>query len=192
MIMVSSNSIFPEIRSDDVLQTRFFSHAQKEALKEKTMFEWFLESDKPFEEYNYPCVLAILAEGIKEENKEWVDYIKKNQHRYIIELHGFNHIKYGRLTKDELYMDLSSAKKVVEDTFGVKVSTWYVPFGRKGRNQYAEEVCKELGLKLGIPERKVDAKFWFKDRTLLQVNFHFWRKDQVDYVKRIICQQSTK
>lgn len=175
-----------EIRIDDVLQTYLFTSSQKKALEEKTMFEWFLEIDKVFEKYNYPCTLAILSEGLK--NIEWVEHIKKNIHRYKIELHGSSHIKYGRLEYQSLLDDLYEAKNKIENEFGVKVTTWYVPFGRKGRNQYAEDICKLLGLKLGIPERKVDAKLWFIDKTLNHINFHYWRPDQNNHVKEILKQ----
>lgn len=174
-----------EIRMDDVLQTMEFSQLQIKMLRDKTMFERFLEIDKEFEKYNYPCILAILAEGI-DNAPEWLEHIKKNQHRYIIELHGSAHIRYDNLTQQELLDDLYSAKTKIEKEFGVKVSTWYVPFGRKGRNKYAEEVCLLLGIKLGIPESKIDAKFWFRNKNLPQINFHYWVDAQNNHVKNIL------
>lgn len=174
-----------EIRMDDVLQTKLFTPHQVYALNEKTMFEWFLEADKVFEKYQYPCILAILEEGIDRE-PQWVEHIKKNSHRYIIELHGREHIRYGTLTKEELEEDLFWAKKRIEAEFGAKITTWYVPFGRKGRNPYAEEVCEKLGIKLGIPERKVDAKLWFRNRGMPHVNFHFWHRGQIGHVNEIV------
>jgi len=173
-----------EIRNDDVLQTTLFTQAQKRALEEKSMFEWFLEADKVFEKYNHPCILAILAEGLTD--RQWVEHIKKNQHRYIIELHGYSHEKYGRFGRQELYDNLKHAKDLIEMEFGVKVTTWYVPFGRKGRNPYAEEVCQELGLKLGIPNGKVDVKLWFKNKSMPHGNFHFWKRSQIQDVENVL------
>ena len=37
-----------EIRNDDVLQQSLFTQAQKKALEEQSMFDWFLEADKVF------------------------------------------------------------------------------------------------------------------------------------------------
>ena len=148
------------------------------------MFEWFLEADKVFEKYNHPCILAILSEGLID--RTWVEHIKKNQHRYIIELHGSSHYKYGRMSKEELFNDLRKAKWETEAEFGVKITTWYVPFGRKGRNPYAEEVCKALDLKLGIPNGKVDVRLWHKNKTIPHVNFHFWRRDQIQDVESVL------
>ena len=130
-------------------------------------------------------ILAILEEGIDRE-PEWVDYIKKNKHRYIIELHGREHIRYGSLSEEELLEDLFWSKKRIEAEFGVKVTTWYVPFGRKGRNPYAEKVCQALGLKLYIPNGKVDARLWFHNKDLKHVNFHFWRRDQIGHASKIL------
>ena len=179
------------IRADDVLQTSLFTKTQRVALQDKSMFEWFLDIDKEFEKYNYPMILAVLSEGIDTEH-EWVEHIKKNKHRYIIELHGGQHLKYGRLSREDLFNDLYWSKLKIEKAFNVKVSTWYVPFGRKGRNAYAEEVCKALEINLGIPDRKVDAKLWFNDKALEHVNFHYWREDQNNHVKEILKQLCQK
>ena len=183
-----------QIRNDDVLQSKRFTKDQKHSLDEKSMFEWFLEADKIFEQYNYPCILAVLEEGIDRE-PEWVEHIKKNKHRYIIELHGREHIHYGELSKEELFNHLFWAKKRIETEFQTKLTTWYVPFGRKGRNPHAEEVCRALGLKLYIPDGKVDAKLWFKNREMPHVNFHYWKESQINHVKQILeqlCPKNTK
>jgi peptidoglycan/xylan/chitin deacetylase (PgdA/CDA1 family) len=189
-----------EIRADDVLQTKLLTKDQIKRVKDKTLFQWFLEADKPFKEYNYPCTLAILEEGIDKE-PEWVQYIKDNQYRYEIELHGREHIKYGNLTEEELIDDLFWAKKRIETEFGIKVSTWYVPFGRKGRNQYAQKVCDMMGIKLGIPETKVDSGRWLygyqknKQIPFNHINFHYWHEDQnkeVEKIIKILCEENIK
>ena len=61
-----------------------------------------------------------------------------------------------------------------------------MPFGRKGRNPYAEEVCQELGLKLGIPNGKVDVRLWHKNKLMPHGNFHFWRRDQIQDVESVL------
>ena len=174
-----------EVRCDDVLQSKRFTSDQKNSLDQKTMFEWFLEADKVFAQYNYPMILAILEEGIDHE-PEWVEHIKKNQHRYIIELHGREHIHYGELGYQELLDDLFWAKKRIEAEFKVKIHNWYVPFGRKGRNQYAEDVCKLLGMKVWIPDGKVDSRLWFANKSMPHVNFHFWKQSQIDDTNKIL------
>lgn len=95
-------------------------------------------------------------------------------------------MRYDFLTKEELALDLIQAKEKIEKEFGIKVSTWYVPFGRKGRNKHAEEVCQKLGIKLGIPEGKIDAKFWFRHKNFPQINFHCWSPEQNNHVKNIL------
>ena len=179
-----------ELRNDDVLQSTHLSQRQKYLANGK-LFEMFLEADKVFEEYNYPCTLAVLAEGIK-HSPEWVEHIKKNQHRYKIELHGYYHHHFGRLTEEQGYEDLSKAMKLIEETFGVRPTTWYVPFGRKSMPEWGERVCQRLGIKLDVPTRKTLPRFWFRDINLKQVNFHFWCADQVELIKEIIdiCKKS--
>ena len=180
-----------EIRCDDVLQTSLLTKDQIKRTQNKTLFEWFKEIDKVFEEYNYPMTLAILEEGI-DKNPEWTEYIKKNQHRYKIEMHGREHIRYGELNKEDLFDDLFWAKKRIECEFQTKISTWYVPFGRKGRNKYAGEICRALGIKVGIPEEKVDETRWLclYEKTgkipFNHINFHFWHESQNNKIKQIL------
>lgn len=172
-----------KIRNDDVLQTKSASKSQRKALIEKSFFEWFLEADKIFEEYNYPCTLVVLAEGIDKE-KEWVEYIKKNIHRYKIELHGYSHSKYVRMNKEQGKKDLAKAIKKIEDTFKCKITTWYVPFGRKNVPNWGEQVCKELGIKIDIPIEKTLPYFYRKG--IRNINFHFWDLKQINQIDNII------
>lgn len=177
-------SNFLELRNDDVLQTLRLSQNQKRVAGDK-LFEMFLEADKVFEKYNYPCTLAVLAEGII-NCPEWVEHIKKNKHRYVIELHGYYHHHFGRLSEEEGEKDLKEAIDLIEKTFDTKVTTWYVPFGRKSMPEWGGAVCERLGIKLDIPTRKVLPFFWFKDKTIPQVNFHYWDKHQVKLVEEIL------
>jgi peptidoglycan/xylan/chitin deacetylase (PgdA/CDA1 family) len=124
----------PEIRCDDVLQISPASHNQVEQMKGMTLFEHFLEADKPFAKYNYPMILAIVAEGI-EHYPEWVEYLKANKDRYVFELHGLRHINHSRLSVNQLRRDLETAKNMIEETFDTKVTTWYQPWGRKGEHK---------------------------------------------------------
>ena len=176
--------MMPEIRNDDVLQSNHLSQRQKRIAYGK-LFELFLEADKVFEEYDYPCTLAVLAEGIK-HCPEWVEYIKKNQHRYKIELHGYAHHHFGKLSKEAGEKDLKDAIELIEETFNIKITTWYVPFGRKSMPEWGEEVCQNLGIKLDIPTRKCLPEYWLKDKTIPQCNFHYWDKGQVNKIKEII------
>lgn len=176
-----------EIRADDVLQVKPVSKYQKRALQEKSFYEWFMEADLVFSRFEYPCILAVLSEGIDVE-PHWVDYIQRNQHRYIIELHGLDHRNYSRCSEKELYNLLREARDKIQLTFGVKVTTWYVPFGRKGKNPYGEKVCKKLGIKQYIPDGKVDAKLWLKNRSMPHINFHFWKRSQINDINEIVHQ----
>jgi peptidoglycan/xylan/chitin deacetylase (PgdA/CDA1 family) len=172
------------IRCDDVLQFTHLSQRQKKVANGK-LFEMFLEADKIFEEYNYPCTLAVLGEGIK-HCPEWVEHIKKNQHRYKIELHGYSHHHFAQLSEEQGEEDLRKALDLIEKTFDTKITTWYVPFGRKSMPEWGGAVCERLGIKLDIPIRKTLPLFWFKDKTIPQINWHYWDKKQVNQVKEII------
>lgn len=172
-----------ELRNDDVLQVGFGSAHQAYRLREKTAWEWFKEADKPFAKYNYPCTLVTLSDGI-EYWPEWVEYIKKNLHRYKIELHGSGHHYYKQMTKEAALADLRIAKDKLENEFQVKVTTWYVPYGSRRYPEWGEEVCKELGINFDVVGRDTH-----------QHTFHYWHQEQIDKVKKIIeeiCQNTGK
>lgn len=181
-----------EIRNDDVLQLEPSSKHQAAILHGRSLFGEFLKADEIFEKYNYPCILAVLSEGI-DYNQEWVEHIKKNLHRYKIELHGLTHRNYNMLSEEELYVELFEAKEKIEKTFGVKISKWYLPYGRKGETPFGKKVCKRLGIEYDVQIGKIDAKIWLTgyEKTgfwpFQQVNFHYWYQPQVKRVEQIIC-----
>ena len=182
---------FPEIRYDDILQVTGITHAQTRDMDGRSLFECFLEADKVFKEYKYPCTLAVLSEGIY-QYPDWVEYIKKNSDRFKIESHGREHFNYSLLSGENLLIVLGAAKKEIEDAFETHVTIWYQPKGRKGENPYMDEVCRELGMVAYHQHGKVDAKFWLKEykknkRWLFpHMNFHFWNRPQVATVNEII------
>ena len=179
------------IRNDDVLQVHPVSKQQRKVLKEKGWFERFLEADKVFAEYDYLSILAVLSDGI-DVYPNWVDYIKRNIHRFKIELHGSGHLKYVRMNEEKGYNDLKKAKEKIEETFDVKVTTWYVPFGRKNIPEWGHRVCERLGIKMDVPTMKSLPYFWKKKPERKQINFHYWDDKQVKQINKIIkeiCQK---
>jgi peptidoglycan/xylan/chitin deacetylase (PgdA/CDA1 family) len=185
-----------ELRSDDVLQIRNTTIHQNYRLQEKTLYEWFVWSDYAFEKYNFKCTLAVLAEGIQEQSslyKDWVRYIKRNSHRYVIEMHGLNHVHPNTVERGRLTKELREAKKIIENTFECKVTTWYTPFGRRYANPYGKEICDEIGIQYDKIFGKMDTiyamKSYRKNKKFPyeQANFHFWHKEQVLAAEQIIC-----
>ena len=168
------------LRNDDVLMLTTTTKHQVAAQKKKSFFEWFVESDKIFEEYDCPSVLAVLAEGI-DVYPEWVKYIKERQHRFRIELHGYTHLWYHRLSSEDGYRTLKYAKDKIEDTFGVHVSTWYIPFcGKSWSVSWRREVCERLGVRFDVLD-DLD--------TVYQHRYHYWNPLEVEKVKGMVKHQ---
>ena len=182
---------FPILRNDDVLQSQRITHHQSNMLEGKSLFELFLECDKIFEEFNYPCTLLILSEGI-DVYPEWVEHIKKNLHRYKLELHGSLHYNYRNLSREQVKKELTEAKEKIEKTFGIKLTTWYMPFGRKGKHPDGDAICKELGLLEEKQVGKIDIRFWVNHYTKYgtskfpMANFHYWDENQRKQVRKIL------
>lgn len=163
-----------ELRCDDILQVGFGSAHQAYRLREKTAWEWFQWADQVFAEYNYPCTLAVLSEGI-EHWPDWVKYIKANQYRFKIELHGSSHFYYCNMTAEEGYKDLKMAKERLEKEFNVPITTWYVPYGRRRYPDWGEEVCDKLGINFDVTNNP--------NRVF---PFHYWNREQVEEVNEMV------
>lgn len=151
-----------EIRCDDVLLLNNLTGSMKNSLRYNSFFGHFLLFDKFLEDNNLHCILTVMAEGI-EAYPEWVQYIKLRKHRYTIELHGYSHHYYKGMTEDEAYVSLFKAKILIEEAFDVKVSRWYVPFGRHFFPTWSLSVCERLGI-----------KFHTRGGTTRHYYFHSW------------------
>jgi len=184
-----------EFRCDDVLQYDSWGRTQRWLFSKKDPFECFKEVDKIFKKYNFPCILAIVAQGI-DMYPEWVQYIKDNQHRYKIELHGYFHHNRRVLQKmgeERLYRELLAGIKRIKETFGMNVTTFYVPFGKEGLGPNTEKVCRRLGIKCMAPHKN-DSDIWLwlwrshrgRLSSFSHVNFHFWHKRQVEATEEIL------
>lgn len=151
-----------EIRCDDVLLLNNLTGSMKNSLRYNSFFGHFLLFDKFLEDNNLHCILTLMAEGI-EAYPEWVQYLKLRKHRYTIELHGYSHYYYKGMTEDEAYESLKKAKDLIEKTFEVEVSRWYVPFGRQFFPSWSLDVCKRLGV-----------QFHTRGGVTVHKYYHYW------------------
>ena len=173
-----------EFRNDDILQVEVFSKKQRRRLHASTAFESFLKCDEMFAQYQYPCTLVVLSEGI-EYYPEWVEHIRRNQWRYKIELHGSKHYYYENWTAEDAQNDLDEARNKLEDTFKCKITTWYVPYGKRHFPSWGQEVCDNLEL-----------DFDQTNNPFAPYRFHYWHVGQVEKVRRLLeanvkCTQTT-
>lgn len=152
-----------EVRIDDVLLLNNLTGSMKNSLRYDTFFGHFMKMDKFLENNNIHCILTILAEGI-EAYPEWVKYIKLRKHRYTIEMHGYSHHYYKGMSEEEGYQSLALARDMIEKAFEVKVSRWYVPFGRTSFPEWDYlKVCERLGI-----------KFHTRGGTTHHTYYHYW------------------
>lgn len=151
-----------EIRCDDVLLLNNLTGSMKNSLRYNSFFGHFLLFDKFLEDHDLHCILTVMAEGII-AYPEWVQYIKLRKYRYTIELHGYSHYYYKGMSEEEAYLSLSTARDMIEKAFDVKVTRWYVPFGRHFFPEWSLRVCERLGL-----------KFHTKGGTTAHKYFHYW------------------
>ena len=163
-----------EIRFDDVLLYGSLTGSMKNSLRHNTFFGHFKEADKILVEYDFPCIMAIVARGI-EEYPEWVQYVKERQSRYTLALHCWDHHYHHTQDEEEAYGELAKARDKIEETFGVKLERWYVPFGRMFFPEWGIRMAERLGL-----------KFHTRGGTIRHRYFHYWNSRDRNQLKLIL------
>jgi peptidoglycan/xylan/chitin deacetylase (PgdA/CDA1 family) len=144
----------------DVLQDGYFSISQLRSIEERgSFYDQFCEAMP----YMDGAVMVCIASGIG--NREWVELIKP----FEIQLHGLNHIIYPALSEEDMYSELSMAKKLLEETFERKITQFHPPKGKC--NPILKEICGDLDLEV---KQLHTCSEYLAGEELDEVYEHFW------------------
>ena len=163
-----------EIVCHDVLQFNCYSSLQFNAQRTRPMFNWFKYAVKRIDR---PMTLAVLASGI-DKMPEWTEFIK-NDKRFKIECHGWEHRDYKRMDVGEIYSWLLMAKEKLEATFGQPVTRFFPP--RMRLRQETIDGAKMAGLKT-VTKFKNPGRY----KNGLILDFHYWIQSDIDGVLRCL------
>jgi len=131
--------VLVRVRDDDVLlQSRGWENP---FARFRQLHEWILETD---------CVVhvpAILVNEIQ-EYPDCIAYVKEQtqEGRMLPEVHGMEHIDYGKLTKEDARDRLLRAKNWINDTFGYTPTIYYSQWGAS--QPHLHEAAAEVDLVL--------------------------------------------
>lgn len=93
-----------------------------------------------FDNKNAKATFFVSTE-ILPKNDKYVKKIFENKHE--IASHGYEHnLKYDLLSRDELNIQISKSKSILEDLIGEKVVGFRTPMFRK--NEHTDEILKEF------------------------------------------------
>lgn len=163
---MSGRYMIPRIRIDDVLQTKWLTFPQLDAVKVRPMFEWF----KMTTQVDKPYILAIVAEGI-DSQPEWVEYIREHP-QWELQCHGWEHILYCRLPKTTIVEELKRAKEKIEKIFNRDVQKYYPP--KMKYNDVSRKAAKEAGME-ETRERWTLKQYLDKEvENPNEIYFHYW------------------
>ena len=118
------------IRDDDVLINS--SEWNKPPKKFRRVHRWICEDP------HFLHVPAILAHNVVDDGTpgllafpETIEYIKEEtkKGRMRPEIHGWEHIDYGKKTLDEVREDLKKMKFFLHEVLDAPATTWYTPWG---------------------------------------------------------------
>ena len=128
------------VRDDDVLLPS--SGNSNPLLRFQEIHRWICEA--PDKLIHVP---AILVKEIA-DFPEGIEFIRQEtaEGRMLPEIHGREHIDYGKLTYDEVMRDLRICSDFIWNNFSVVPTTWYTPWGAS--QDHLHEAAKDSGLKL--------------------------------------------
>lgn len=128
-------------------------------------------------------ILSIIA-GEIDNHPEMKEYIIANKKDFKFGIHGWLHNDYSKMPKEEIKKELSMAKDKIEKEFGVEVKWFFPPWNRV--SETTRKACNEIGLK--INENYIIPKQYLQGLRGDVINFHYWSKQEMDYLK--LCLKS--
>lgn len=165
------------VRDDDVLVG---SSSHPDPLKHfKTVHNWICETDKLL---HVPTILVTEIQQFPEA----IEYVREETAagRMRPEIHGFQHIDYAKLSKEEIEDHLKRCYQFMYEKLGCVPNRFYTPWGANA--PHIKEAANNLGLQLidcsnlnklqgryGIVQRLRDGE----DPKFLEeqeIFFHWW------------------
>lgn len=114
------------VRDDDVLvNSSAYTDKRKTPLERfKQIHRWICDTPKLLH------VPTLVVEPLM-SHPEAVKFIREETEmgRMAPEIHGFQHIDYGKLSQDEIIADLMTCKEFLRREIGVEAKKWYTPWG---------------------------------------------------------------
>ena len=150
----------------------------------------FEKVHKLFEKYKVNHTIGILAKNFK-DNVFLFWYIGRHDY-FDIQLHGWDHKDYSKLSYEDTYRELKEAKDYLEHIFSntkhyVKITTFIPPWSRA--SEVLQKVCIDLDMK--ISDRVIMPHQYLADsKDSSVVNFHWWEID-LDVLEKML-QKYTK
>jgi peptidoglycan/xylan/chitin deacetylase (PgdA/CDA1 family) len=131
------------VRDDDVLvNSSGYTDKRKTPLERlKQIHRWICDTPKLLH------VPTLVVEPLM-AHPEAVKFIREETEagRMAPEIHGFQHIDYGKLKKDKVIVDLMVCKEFLLKEIGVEAKKWYTPWG--GNSSTLRQCASQCGLEL--------------------------------------------
>lgn len=130
------------VRDDDVLGPEGKPPTWKEALgRFKQIHSWIQECDA------FVHVPAVVVADLC-QSTETIEYMQEEvkKGKMIIEIHGWLHIDYGKLSKEEIKTHIDLCQNWIYKTFDYEPQIWYTPWGAS--QPHLHKCADDMGLKL--------------------------------------------
>ncbi len=124
-----------------------------------------------FKRFNAVGTFYIIQDrlfmDIKDRNVEGL----KSLHKAGMEIgvHSYSHPDFWTISYDEIYKEIGTSKKFLEDTLGMKVLTFSYPYGNF--NQNAIDILKEMGFRTAVTTKNgVGDPYQFNEDAQLKIS----------------------
>lgn len=138
-------------------------------------------------------VPAILCADI-EKFSDAINFIEREtkEGRMAPELHGWNHIDYGKMTEKEIDEDLSKCLDWFNKALKLTPKLFYTPWA--GESEIISSVSKKLGLEaVGGKKNFIEPHKYLNKLYPLEpgctIAMHWWKNGDVKHLRRIIIEK---
>jgi len=164
----------------DVFQSSYFSRTQLEVISRRSMLDRFLDCFEQLKDFDVQIELCCLSERI---DSGWLRYVKGRKFSYS--LHGLVHRDYRRITEEEAYKELSTAKDLLELSVEQEVNKFIPP------KLFSSPTLVRAALRAGLTVELNHCRPYhvLEGIDTDSVYFHYWKDD---FDKVIECLQEPK
>lgn len=177
------------IRDDDVLvNSSAYTDKRKTPLERfKQIHRWICDTPKLLH-------VPTLVVGPLLSNPEAIAFIKEEAQcgRMLPQVHGYEHIDYGKLSKEEVIEDLKKCQEFIWKNFDIIATKWYPPWGANAPHLYAAAAARKLELidcsSINTPGSVIQRVYNGEDIEMFmdekEVFVHWWERGM--RLKRIV------
>jgi len=133
------------------------------------------------------AVIQLTQNGNIPTYPEYLLRYIRSSPNWDIQLHGWEHANYGKMTYNEIYKDLAASHYMIRKLFGREPTIWFPPWN--SRNEDMETEARQFGVTINNKTYDI-GKFIreMKENTYTGHSFYFhgWNHNEMDQLNEAL------